>query len=122
MKISEIGKQKKLPNQAPVSPKKGQVFALKRIKVSTDVVLWLVFLGVVIVESIAAFNFLYKNLLFKQEDVSAASSAIVRVNFENYEKVINRLDRVYLFTPGADIDFSGKEEGIGRDNPFSDPE
>ena len=76
----------------------------------------------VVFEAGFLYFFLYKNLFFKEKTAGQKTvSDSVRINFENYEKVVKRLDEVASYAPPISINFSSLTEGIGRDNPFADP-
>jgi len=73
------------------------------------------------VELFALYAYGYKNLVFTALE-SPASNAAVRVNFVNYDKVIQRLDEVQNYHTTSTINFLGKDQNTGRSSPFDDPE
>lgn len=90
-------------------------------KFSPDSIMWFLFAGIILVELVVAYNSIFRNLVFSDPSEEAVNTAVVRVNFVNYEKAVKRLDETYLFVPSQNIDFAG-EDGIGRSNPFADPQ
>jgi len=118
MKISDTGEK--------VFGQKTKIFAKGKfgfsIRFSVATFLWSVFLAIVIVELFVIYGSLYKNLTFTKSSPADATPAIVRVDFEKYEKVIERLNEVEFFQSSNFINFQGNDENTGRDNPFSDPE
>lgn len=87
-----------------------------------ELLLWLLFVGVVAVEGITLYNSVYQALFAAPSALPDAAKTGVRINFENYQKVITRLDEVKLFHSTSTINFFGPAPSTGRSNPFLDPE
>jgi len=118
MKISDLTNKFKL-QKTPLHSASDTI--RRKLVFSTEIVLWVILLIVAVIEVYVAYAGIFKNLVFKDIDPSSIESPS-RINFQNYDSVIDRLEEVEEFEPSASIDFSGVNPETGRNNPFSDPE
>lgn len=95
--------------------------SLTQTRISAHLVIWLIFAVVIVLELFLLYKHLYKNLVF-EETAGRDPAAAVRINFDHYNKVTQRLDSVTDFKASTSIDFSGKKPSTGRSNPFAQPE
>lgn len=99
--------------------KKGMFFGSTQNRLSAGLITWFLFAVIVILELFLTYKYIYLNLVF--DPPRQEPSATVRINFENYEKVIKRLDEVARYSATSTIEFLVPDRGSGRDNPFADP-
>lgn len=65
---------------------------------------------------------LYKNLIFKEDyGTASAQSSSVRINFENYQKVVNHLEQVENYHASSTMILIKTTPQAGRENPFAEP-
>jgi hypothetical protein len=93
-----------------------------RFKFSNELALWVVLAIIVLAELYVGYTAVWKNIIFSDEIDPRTVDAAVRINFDNYNRVTERLSEVEDFEVAPAIDFSGNEPGVGRSNPFSDPQ
>ena len=84
--------------------------------------MWVFFIGVLIIEVFVVYDSVIKNLFFEKPSEEQTESVAVRVNFDNFNRVTERLDKVLDFRVSGNIDFTVSDPGIGRSSPFSNPE
>lgn len=113
MKILDIAKN--------VNKKSPSKFDLKKTRVSLTSVLWAAFVVIFAAELYALYVYGYQNLVFSLPPETQNAGAAVRVNFVNYDKVVERLSDLKDYHATSTIDFTGKDARTGRDNPLTDP-
>lgn len=118
MKISDIAQNVK---NSKSGGKLGLNLDVKKLRIPLTPVLWAGFVLVFAAELFSLYAYGYKNLVFISPE-SQASQAAVRVNFVNYDKVIERLNEVQSYRATSTIDFLGPDKNTGRNNPFEDPQ
>ncbi len=123
MKISEISKK----FSSGKTPGRGFLGRFKLsgpdFKIRPEYFLWAIFALVVIFEIYALYAYAFRNLFFAVSvNAEQVNTAAVRINSENYERVIRRIDRASDYNATSTIDFAGRREGVGRANPFAEPE
>lgn len=92
-------------------------------RLSTNKVIAVLFLAIMAVEAGFLYFYLYKNLIFKNDTPLKNNVSIsVRINTENYDRVISRLNSVADYNATSTIYFIGSDPNTGRGDPFSDPE
>lgn len=96
-------------------------FHFRKITFSSHIILLLLLAAVAGVEAFALYTYLYKNLTIEDNIGQEGHSGAVRINFENYQKVIGRLGRVNAYRAPVTIDFTYAAAGTGRENPFAEP-
>lgn len=121
IKLSEIGKSN-ISQEKIAEPKKStkNTTINFRFSVSPFAILWVVFGIVIAIEIFIIYNYLVRNIQFEELSGEAIETAIVRIDFDQYEKVIERLDEVEDYQVSRIIDFETSQT-IGRSNPFSEP-
>ena len=118
MKISDIGQK----SVSKVKKNSLKINLNLSLKFSRSSVIWGFFIAIAVVELLVIYGALYKNLTFTKLSQEDSNTAIVRIDFEKYEEVVERLDEVADFQASSFIDFSSAVDDTGRGNPFSDPE
>jgi hypothetical protein len=116
-----------LPGQTkPLTGVKPELLAtsikLKKLNISSGSITWFIFVLIILLELYTLYTTLYQNITFATQTPQELGAAAVRVNDEKYEQVIKRLENISIYRPETDIDYTGIEPGIGRSNPFQDPE
>jgi hypothetical protein len=87
-----------------------------------NLIFWGVLSAAILAELFVAYNSLYQNTVFADQPQTIRSANVTRINTENYSLVKARLEIVRNYTSTSSIDFLGTKFGIGRSNPFADPE
>lgn len=121
MSIADIGKKKEEGKSAGESPLKQ--LRLPRISINHDQLVWILLGVVAVFEIFLLYRYVYTNVIFDKLDPNdPGAQSVVRINFEQYNKVIKRLDGLPAFFISEPVEIEPEFGGPGRTNPFAEPE
>ena len=89
---------------------------------SGNLFLWFVLAVICLAEIYIVYTGVWKNIVFSDDVDPRTVDAAVRINFDNFNAVTERIKDVEEFRVPENIDLSGDKPNVGRQNPFADPE
>jgi len=109
------------PKQDSPKSKGMKSITVTRFRFNTARVFWVILVIILILELYIIYSSIYKNLRFTHTTQEEFMTKVQRIDFDQYDKIVNRLEQVRRFRAVNTLDTANLGPFYGRSNPFSDP-